>query len=66
MEKTSFFEVGDGNQRTVIQFGPTFAIGVYKQTINSARNNVVEYTTHQTIFMIPFVSLLIQRFEFPK
>ena len=66
MEDTAYFEVEDGKRRTVLQFGPTFAIGVYIQTINSSRNNVLEYTTHQTIIMIPFVSLLIQRFSKPK
>lgn len=63
---TVYVEVKPGVRNVTVSLGPTFAIGVYYQTINTSRNNVVEYTTHQTIFMIPFISLTIQRFVLPE
>jgi hypothetical protein len=48
-----------------VSVGPTFAIGVHRQYVVTHTNEKEDYTTTNTIIMIPFISLTIHQFKFP-
>ena len=58
--------VEENKVHATVAVGPCFAVGIYRQHITTSTNNVEDYTTIQTIIMIPFVSLVIQKFKLPE
>ena len=58
--------VEENKVHVTVSVGPTFAIGVYRHYVVTSTNGKEDYTTTYTIIMIPFISLTIHWFKFPK
>ena len=58
--------VEEGKVYATVSVGSSFAIGVFRHHVVTRTNEIEDYTTTYTIVMIPFISLTIQWFKFPK
>ena len=58
--------VEEGRRYYIFNIGPTFAVGVHRQYITTSSMGAEKYTTVQTIIMLPFMNLTIQKFRIPK